>query len=550
MTIHMDDIHLFISSLPLWYSHIFLISFIHLITWGYCITIRGFCSDDIEGIAKFSDRFVQEKDPQGNIVKEYKLDYYEVQWPKDQKDKDGKLLTVKVPNVGKDPTIGWPNWFMRWWRLNLGKSFQKIGENSKGHIIYGYVQSARRHHAINIVLQLFNLLLGYNLLSRLFGSNLAFLSIVLFAVHPCGVQTVGWISGVNYVLSLFGALLTFNIPMYVHNPYILYPLLSLTSYISCMTLLPGCFNFVILFILGYRLEILPSLLIGLFVLSRQGREAVSFRIKAFKEQNMQRSTFLSLSKPIVMIKTLWYYVRLVFYPKRLGLFHTWGYHYEEPIEHTDGLFLFGFISLIAISLGIYVGSFPIQFGLIWFMTYLLIFSNIVTAQQFVSERYAYIPTFGFSLVLAYFLIDYPVLIAFIVGVFIMRIWMHLPTFKNEVLFYESNCFNFPQSEVAMGNLGVAYLNHGMHYKAFDEWNSATRQNPLYDVPWYNLYSISKQNGDILNARRYLQKCLDAHTVHFPEQWKKELAEMDIIIAKAISDGRLKQVPQPQVQPPV
>lgn len=84
----------------------------------------------------------------------------------------------------------------------------------------------------------------------------------------------------------------------------------------------------------------------------------------------------------------------------------------------------------------------------------------------------------------------------------------------------------------MGNLGVAYLNHGMANKALDTWQEASRQNKFYDVPWYNLYSLCKQNGDIQGARRFLKMCLDAKTVHFPDQWKREMAELDNLIGKS------------------
>jgi hypothetical protein len=219
------------------------------------------------------------------------------------------------------------------------------------------------------------------------------------------------------------------------------------------------------------------------------------------------------------------------FPKRLGLFHIWGYHFEEPIEHIDSEFWFGLWSLILYGITIWFSPWPIKFGLIWAFVYLLTFSNFITAQQFVSERYAFISTFGFSIVIAYLFQDYPIIISFLVGVAIMRIWVHLPTFRNEVRFYESNWFNFPGSEVAMGNLGVAYLNHGLPNKALDTWQEASRQNKFYDVPWYNLYSLCRQNGDIQGARRFLAMCLEAKIVHFPEQWKKELQEIENSISK-------------------
>ena len=524
----------FLLNLP--QSHLLLLSLIHLITWGYCLTLKGWVSDDIEGIAKFSDRFIQEKDAQGNVTKEYKVDTYDVQWPKDAKDEKGNLKIVKVPNLGKDPSIGFPNWIMRWWRLNLGKRFSKIGTNSKGHDVFGYVQDARYHHAINLFAQLLNVILGYNLLNHLFGSQLAFWSILLFAVYPIGVQAVAWISGINYTLSLTFALITFNLSIHIDNPYISIPLVVLSSAISCTFFLPGCFNFVILLLLGQYNEALFSFVVSLYFMAKMGREVVSFRTKAFKDQNMGRSTTFKLSKIIVMLKTLWYYVRMVLFPKRLGLFHTWGYHYEDPIEHIDLEFVMGLLSFVGIVILGLSSPFCVQLGLIWFISYLFIFSNFITAQQFVSERYAYIPSFGVCLVVAYFLQDYPLILSFIVGIFMMRVWVHLPTFTNEVLFYESNCSNFPKSEVAMGNLGVSYLNHGLRYKAFDQWTQASSQNKLYDVPWYNLYSICKQNGDLTGAKKFLAMCLDSKTVHFDDLWKKEMIDLDRIIAMNVPIG--------------
>ena len=506
-------------------NHLLLISIIHIITWCYCLTLKGWVSDDIAGIAQFSDRFVQEKDPKGNIIKEYKIDSYDI-------EHGGKKLKVK--NIGWCSTIGHVNAFQRWSRLNLGKRFQSIGTDSKGHTIYGWVQDARRHHAINIVVQLFNLILGYNLLSTLFGSHLAFIAILLFSVNPCSVQTVGWISGVNYLYSLFFTLLTIKLSLVIINPYVLIPVIAFTTALSGITLLPGCLTFIILLILGKWNAAIISFIVGSLILVKYGSGHITLRINAFKEQQMGKSTSVNLRKSIIIVKTLWYYIRQVLFPKRLGLFHTWGYHFDEPIEHINGEFWLGLISLLAILLGIIVCPLPVRFGLIWFLTYLSIFSNIITANQFVSERYAFIPTLGTSLLVAYLLRDCPIAVAFIVGVFIMRIWVHLPTFRNEVTFYESNVFNFPTSEVAMGNLGVSYLNHGMGHKAIDTWNEASRQNALYDVPWYNLYSICKQNGDLYGARKFLMMCLNAKTVHFPDQWKKEMIELDKVIANNIS----------------
>jgi len=246
-------------------------------------------------------------------------------------------------------------------------------------------------------------------------------------------------------------------------------------------------------------------------------------------EKMEKSTKVYWRKLIVMVKTVGYYVRLVLFPKRLGLFHVYGYHQEEPLDYADNKFWFGLASILVYVTALIFAPFPIKFGLIWCAVYYSIFSNFITANQFVSERYVHTPIFGLAIIAAYFFVDYPIILAFLIGIYVMRVWVHLPTFANEVRYYESNCFNFPDSEVAMGNLGVAYMNHGMHYKAYDTWHEGTRQNPLYDVPWYNLYSICKQNGDLISAKKFLAMCLNSKTVHFSEQWQKEMKELEAII---------------------
>ena len=338
-------------------GHLLLITFLHLLTWGYCVVAKlGFVSDDIEGGAKFSDRFIQEKDPQGNVVKEYKIDDYEIEY---------KGKKIKIKNTKWNPAIEFPGCLLRWFRINWGKKFEKLGENTKGHPIYGWVQSSRRHHLLNLIVQELNLILGYNLIAHLFGAKLALFSMLLFAVHPCGVQTVGWISGINYLFSLFGALLTFNLSLYLHNPYVYIPVITFTSAISCLTLLPGALNWAILLFLGKGNAAIIAGIVSLFVLLRQGREVLTYRSNAFKEQKMGKSTTVYWRKIIVMVKTFWYYVRLIPFPKRLGLFHTWGYHFDEKLEHIDRDFWAGAISLLGYGVAVLYSPPPVQFGLIW-----------------------------------------------------------------------------------------------------------------------------------------------------------------------------------------
>ena len=226
------------------------------------------------------------------------------------------------------------------------------------------------------------------------------------------------------------------------------------------------------------------------------------------------------------MKTLAYYTALCVFPAHLGIYHEWGYHYDDAIEKEDNLFWVGLLLFISLIVWFFTGPMPIKIGILWYLSYIFIFLNWITIHQFVSERYCYIANIGLCIIIAYYLQNIPVIAALVVGLYLMRTWLHLPAYCDTVRFYESNIWNFPRSEVAMANLGVILIKAGMVGMAMDYWLAATRVNPEYDVPWYNLHSTLKSKGDFKSARTYLVKAVSAKTCHFKDMWSKELEKLD------------------------
>lgn len=509
------------------YSHIAILSFVYVIAWSYILTLKEFLIDDDFGIKPFSDRFVQHKDPQGNIVKEELVDWYE-------HDDNGKKTVFK--NNQFNPLIGMPGAVIRWLRILWGRKWAVLGKNSKGHEVYGYVQSVTKHHLLSFLVHYANILLSYTFLKSLLGEDLAFYSTLLFSIHPITAMAVAWISGIGYLTSLLFALISFNLPQLLSGSPLIYSTL-LATYMSCAGLLAGFANWLILLLIGHKESALSAFLVAVFMMATFGRSTVDYRKKQFSEQNMGKSTTFNWRKPIVIVKTMYYYFAMLVFPKRLGLFHKWGYHYDEKIERIDFMFFKGVFVLLALFYAIYAGPFAVKFGAIWLLAYLILFSNVITAQQFVVDRYAFISSLGFCIITAYYLSPYPALFWSLCGVYIMRIWCHLPSFNDQVSFYESNVRNFPDSEVAYGNLGVVYSQNGKPGTSADLWQKALSLNEFYDVPSYNLFSLYRQNGLFNEARGMLLKCLNAKTVHFKERWESELKELDkhIELKKRVDD---------------
>lgn len=506
--------------------HLITITALFIITWAY--SLKGkFLIDDQDGVEQFSDKIDKEKD--------CNQDWYESELDEKVASKLKNVLLIDSPNAGKkkvrfktlqfNPTIGFPGSIVRWLRLNLGKKFSIIGKNKNGHEIYGHVQDPFRHHIISLTVHFANCILLYFLLCKLIGPDLAFASTLLFTVHPVSAQCVAWISGIGYLSSLLFALLSFNSLFWFDSLYFQIPITALFTFASMSFLLSGMANWTIFAMLGQWWIVLPNLAVALIGLITQGKIVWGIRSNAFKEQQMGKSTVFTWRRPIVMVKCFYYYCRLIVFPKRLGLFHTWGYHFDEKLQRFDWMFWKGIGCILIVLTAFWFGSFPIKLGIVWFVAYLILFLNVITAQQFVVDRYSFISSVGYAILLATFLQPYPILFAFLLGLYMMRTLFHLPTFNSLKDFYKSNIFNFPDSEVAYGNLGVIYINEGKHGSAIDVWNEAIAINPYYDVPNYNLYSIFKGAGHWDLAFKHLEQTLKAKTVHFPKQWTDEMEQM-------------------------
>lgn len=514
------DINSIYSFLKSPYAHILIIFSAYLLTWAKSLYGQPLIDDDM-GIFPFSEHFNAKED---KLVDSYK-----------EGDKEYKFLSYL-------PHLGFPGSFMRWHRLQVGKAYKVVGKNKKGHEIYGWVQSPFRHHLWSMFVYGVALLLCYNFLSYNFGPQIAFPATLLFAIHPVANQAICWISCINYSYCLVFLLANYTVLQLNLNYYWTIPLTIVFTFLSSLSLLVGCFNFAILWLLGFHWEAFAAFLVGLLIMLRDGKTVVNYRRQEFKKQDMTASISPNIRKPIIMLKTLWYYICLVVYPKSLGLYHSFGYHYSRKDEEPSAMFWLGLLSASLMAYGLWKGDFLIQFCIVWFLSFFLIFSNFITANQFVVERYIFIPSLAFCVIFAHLIYPYPNLFWLLIGLYAMRSHLHVWTFKDHISFYTSNVMNFPKSEVAYGNLGCAYQGVGKSGTAFDMWAEATKINPHYDVPWYNMHSLVKTAGDLVQSRNYLQKCMDAKVVHFKETWDKEMAALNnAIIKKELFDNLSKEL---------
>lgn len=404
-----------------------------------------------------------------------------------------------------------------------------------------------RHHLLSICVFNITCLVTYIALKPIVGEHIALLSILILIVHPCTTQGVAWISGLSYPISLFWISLTVILTRWFYaNPdmnhaMIAIPLFVLIQFFAIHAIFAttALVCFLLLFLGYWQFAILGFLVSGAMCFD-QIRKTVSFRIEEFRKQKMEASTKLNWRKFIVAMKTLWYYIGLSIAPIRMGLYHELYFHYDSDTELADHRFWLGLASLGSMTwFFLHTPSLPVKMGLLWFVIFSIGFWNFITATQFVTERYIFVANLGLGILIATLTQNYFWLYTIILAGYLVKTWTFLPTYDNEYRFYQSNCWNFQKSEVAYGNLGVTQIKMGLNKSALETWMVASTINSNYDVPFVNIFyqfrtegSTLINNGDYLGGIRkyaealpFLEKALAAKVCHFPEQWKKEHADL-------------------------
>ena len=412
-----------------------------------------------------------------------------------------------------------------------------------------WVCSPIKHHRLSLIFYTGCVLMLYTFLSLIFSPQVALLATALFVVHPFTCQTAVWVSGIGYLLGFLFMLMALCTALYTAHwtgwgMLLSVGLFSLFQFVAIQAMFSTIGAFAVLLGLGLYLHAVAVIPLAFFFCLPSIRGAVKLRTKVYKSQNMGKSTRFYPAKFIVAMKTLYYYTKLSFFPKRLGLYHTFGYHYELPqIELEDKYFWMGLGILILSMAGLVLGPLPLQLSILWYYGFIFIFLNWITIHQFVSERYLWMPVAGVTLLVSWLLVSYNLvwLWCILFGISIMRTWAHLPTYENELKFYHSNVWNFPQSEVAIGNLGVAFMRLGLTGAAMDHWNVGTRVNPNYDVNLYNIASTFRVNGQLDQARSYLVQALSSKTCHFKDVWEREL---DVVTADMAFQQEVMRHPEP------
>ena len=357
------------------------------------------------------------------------------------------------------------------------------------------------YHIGNILIHLGNALLVYGLIRLIFRRELlAFLTAMLFVLHPVQTEAVTYISGRGDPLAAFFCLLSlyFFIAYTDFDGYRrrLYFGVSVLSFLLALfskesaAILPlvlifyeACFRrdglkgkrsakyaayFIILLIYG---------IIRYFVL-------LDVKDTVLAGSSLSLSNRFCLIPPIIVI-----YLKLLLWPVGLHMERS-DFLFERPQYFFDHRAIFALLFLMIVTAIVWSGRKrhkEVFFGFGWFLLLLAPFLNIIPINAFIAEHWLYFPSIGFfllvsSLIISLFRFDsirlciasFMIVILAMLGTLTIRqnyIW------RNPVSFYKYTLKFSPKSTRLRINLGTEYFNLGLYKDAERELREALAAEP-------------------------------------------------------------------------
>ncbi len=356
-------------------------------------------------------------------------------------------------------------------------------------------------------------------------NTFAFVSALLFAVHPILTETVNSVSYREDLLAAFFLLISFILFLKIDGKslygikYLLYYASSLCSYLLALFSKEMAVTLPILMVLltifysspgnAFRevIKRVKGIYVGYFIIT------VFYLIIQFV---LFRHTHIRLDQThqslLVMLKVIASYIKLLFLPLNLNA------DYVVP-SITSGvtsliISICIIITVIILIARLYKGNKRYCFFISWFFITLLPVSNIIPIGNIMAERYLYIPIMGFLGVAGTLIQNCTArrnitMVGFgIVIVIFGCAGIHRNgTWRDELTLWYSTSHREPNSARAHHNLGVVHSTKGFYEYAELEYKKTLQINPRDTEAHYNLGNAYERKGMTDDAIKEYQEAI-------------------------------------------
>lgn len=351
------------------------------------------------------------------------------------------------------------------------------------------------YHLTNVVLHGANACLAYSLISRLVpGRKVAFVSALLFAVHPVNIENAAWISERKTLLSaLFSMLAMICYIDYSRGRSKGRYLATAVFFVLALLSKPVAVVFPAVLVAyeltlggGIRGKILP--LLPLFAIS-VALSVITFIAQSgggsIGAQTLNSEVLFGTVYPS-MLPVFWKYAALIFWPlDQSGFYDTTLYYsfFAPPVI----LAAIAIIAAWAIVLG-YCNR-RAKFFFLWFWLWLLPVANIIPLPVFYADRYMYLPAIPFFVLISWVAgqaailsasrqrLIYTATAALFIIFYASIAFFRVDVWENDLTFWTDTAVKSPNLYVSHYNLGYVLEERGMYEEAVREYEIAIRIHP-------------------------------------------------------------------------
>ncbi|MFA5339549.1 MAG: tetratricopeptide repeat protein [Candidatus Omnitrophota bacterium] len=417
----------------------------------------------------------------------------------------------------------------KFYRPVLMSSFS-LDYNTWGIDPFGY-------HLGNILIHLANALMVYALIRLIFRrKGLAFLTAMLFVLHPVQTEAVTYVSGRADPLAAFFCLIS----LYFFITYTDYDRFRKKSYFGASVL-----SFLLALLSKESAVMFPFVLLFYEVCFRReelkGKKPLKYAVfliiilayaiaRYFILLNVKDTSTVNAGSPMLarfflIPSIILTYIKILLFPKGLHMERV-DYGFDRPEYLSDPRVFSAFLILFAIAVLLWLARKRRKealFGFGWFILLLIPVSGIVSINAFIAEHWLYLPSIGFFLLTSSLLAglfrfnsiklcvaSFLIIVLAMLGALTIRqnyIW------RDPVFFYRYTLKFSPLSTRLRTNLGYEYFSLGRYKESETEFRKAIAAEPAgayaaYD--YLNLGASLYAQGKKQEAFDTLDKAIEAN----------------------------------------
>jgi tetratricopeptide (TPR) repeat protein len=368
------------------------------------------------------------------------------------------------------------------------------------------------------------------LLKKLFEDQLyAFLSSLLFLIHPIQTEAIAYASGRGDPLSFFFILLTLLLITSQKRKYYLLSFITLIAALlskEIALMSPGLIFLIFLFskksfsrnaIVNSLIKTLPyALITGTYFILRISVLNFNNTLNFYNSANIYSSNLLVRLETFISLFPT--YLGLLIYPNSLFMERDAGIQIMTSLNIQIVITVLGITAAICIAFWKRKKWPSMLFSLLWIAITFIPTSGILPINGIFYEHFLFFPSVGFFLIFSYIFLSLyrktrPILkeglclLLFLIILFLCfrtiarnREWHDPITFYNQTL-------SHVQSPRAYNNLAMAYADEGQPNQAISTYHKAIALGDAYPETHYNLANTYTSILDTDNAEKEYKKAV-------------------------------------------